>query len=146
MLSRRQMLAGSLALLSTSSLSANLNPESNVSEDTLPWLSDDLVSYDILRNMLTYQMIGHSPAPGPGHIYAGQAWYCRKGRALKFIDGYYAKHHLLPRGIHTVPSSYHPRVINFDVLTQTLKTDLEYANLSNYPEWTGVVKIRGLSA
>jgi hypothetical protein len=145
MLSRRQMLARSLALLCTPSPLVKLNQESKVGEGIFySRYGYDIPYYRTLRDMVIHKIIRHSP--GAGHIYAGQAWACRRWHARKYLDEYYAKHYLLPRGIHTVPSSNHPRVINFDVLTQTLKADIESANLSDYPEWTGVTKIRELSA
>jgi hypothetical protein len=148
MLSRHQLLARSLALLSPPSPLVKLNQESKVGEEYIHarYRKDIPYYYGMLRDMLIHKIIGSSPGPGPGCYAVGHAWLAKRFYVRKFIDGYYAKHHLLPRGIHTVPSSHHPRVINFDVLTQTLKADLESVNLSEYPEWTGVAKIKELSA
>ena len=147
MLSRHQLLARSLALLLPPSPLVKLNQESKVGEEYIHarYRKDIPYYYGTLRDMLIHKIIGSSPGPGPGCYAVGHAWLAKWFYVRKFIDEYYAKHHLLPIGIRTVPRSSGPRVIDFDMFTKTLKSDLESANLSDYPKWTGVEHITGLS-
>jgi hypothetical protein len=85
--------------------------------------------------MLVHKAVGHSPPPG--HWVAGHSWLHRRSLARKFINDYYVRYQLLPRGKHdlaSMPAMMNPWVVDFDMLLSSIELDLTHGDISDYPE------------